>query len=179
MFLTAVLLAQVATATATPRPIATIAPKFITQKEGGGLATTAKGRKLNRSVSFDQRTVPDAPTPATRKAPATGMPSSAPTPFVQRDQKGRGEEHWHDRYLQAKSDVDRAESELALAKKDLQDLKDRVTQTRTATVVTEVEYDYRLQRVRRAESEAETANRHMEELRDECRRAGCLPGWVR
>lgn len=110
MILALVLLA--ATATPTPRPVATIAPKVIGETQSdSGLGAAAKKIKLNRNVSFDQSIVPDAPSPTATPKPgvaqaAAGTPAPAPTAAPSDEQV------WRERKRKVDADVAAAEAAL-------------------------------------------------------------------
>lgn len=183
--------------TPTPRPVATIAPKVIGETQSDtGLGAAAKKIKLNRSVSFEQATVPDAPLPtATPKpgaAPAasTATAPTAPTPAAPSD-----EQVWRDRKRKVDADVAAAEAALKGAESAVgppQPVQDGsrvgvitnpdgsktmgwVSDTANSDAAAIRAAALAPYRTRLAEAIAAR-----DRLPEECRRTiGCQPGWVR
>jgi hypothetical protein len=181
-----------AAATPTPRPVATVPPTTISRPETSGLAGAMKGRRLNRSVSFDQRNVPDAPVlssaaPKPGGTPAPGAIAPAAAPVISEEQS------WRDRKRKVDADVAAAKAALDAAEETIrpqvQQEGHRIGVVRNADGSTSMGWvgteDGTAQAVREA-ALAPYRTRYAEavaardRLPEECRRSpGCQPGWVR
>lgn len=170
MLLAALLLA--AAPTATPRPVVQPTPHTISRPEQSGLAGAAKGRKLNRSVSFEQGSVPEV-TPVPRGTPKAG---ASPIPTLEPSDVIADEKRWRDRKAKLEAAVAKAQKEY--------DEASALNTVSTTGDPNSPEYQAMLA-ARNAgltpyRMKLDDATRELRALPEECRRTpGCQPGWIR
>jgi hypothetical protein len=125
----------------------------------------------------------DPKTPARRQAnfeTAATPRNLSPQRSGDTDRDAAEENHWHQKLRQARQDEERAAHALELAERDYRSCRHREnlgsayqTHLPGETACDEAPVEAAQQEYERAKAYAEDG------IEDECRRAGCLPGWLR
>lgn len=130
--------------------------------------------KLNRGVSFDQGAAPVLPTPDPKAKSKTG---SSPTP---KPYDSAEEARWRDRANAVRKDVAYWENLAKESQREFEEIAERVRSGRSADLQLDTyRYDRARADVSRYKAKAETERSRMVGLEEDCRKSGCMPGWLR
>ncbi len=179
MLMAVLLLAQVAAATPapapTPRPGQAVAEEMGVRPTAapGGFGSAAGKIKLNRSVSLTQDKAP-APTAPPTAPPAKDGESARPAPAaVDPSAPAGAEATWRAKYIRIRDDLSTARGALAAAKAANPPV---YNMNGHLLVMAETQ---RNAAISPHEAKVGALEAEMTRLPEDCRKAGCQPGWLR
>jgi predicted RNase H-like nuclease (RuvC/YqgF family) len=152
---------------------------FARQERARRAGSEAKIKISNANLSAKPQ---EAPAAETKPAAAQGSNSETPAPSKVTDRTGRDEKWWRTAFAEARSDLKHAEDQIKVLELKLNqahtdylqksDLYNR--ELRLAAEITDLNGQMEAE-----QKKADIARKKIEDLEDELRRSGGLPGWSR